>query len=184
MCLTSVSAFGNYTLRDNQDVSKFYLLFQKNGGANAPFAPPWLRHCVALVVAKTRVAPLKRLTIPRLELCGASVLSKLLTYVCLSLNIHTFTWSDSNIVLHWLDGNSKRYRTFVGNRISTVLDQLPPNSWHHVPTKDNPADCATRAFPKTHPVVAGSILACLNPSNGHHNPSFLALHTGAKESCL
>ena len=39
-CLTSMTAFGNYTLWDNQDVSKFYQLFQKNGGANFPFAPP------------------------------------------------------------------------------------------------------------------------------------------------
>ena len=52
--VTSMTAFGNYTLRDNQDVSKFYLLFQKNGGANAPFAPPWLRHCLRVPIILLR----------------------------------------------------------------------------------------------------------------------------------
>ena len=40
-CLTSMTVFGNYTLRDNQDVSKFYLLFQKNrGGGQLPLLLP------------------------------------------------------------------------------------------------------------------------------------------------
>ena len=48
--------------------------------------------------------------------------------------------------LHWLDGNPRRFRTFVGNRISLILDNLPPVAWHHVPTKENPADCASRGL--------------------------------------
>ena len=54
-----------------------------------------------------------------------------------------YAWTDSTIVLSWLSGNPRRFKTYVGNRISYIIDQVPPDRWSHVPGTENPADCAS-----------------------------------------
>ena len=104
---------------------------------------------VSLVASKTKVAPIKPMTIPKLELCGAALLSKLLNTVSTALHLPTLdihAWCDSTIMLTWLNGDPKHYKTYVGNRIATILKATPPQAWNHVPTAENLADCASRGM--------------------------------------
>ena len=85
---------------------------------------------VPIVIAKSRVSPIKRQTIPRLELCGAQLLAHIMLHVKKLFDLPTnavYAWTDSTIVLNWLNGNPRRFKTFVGNRISDIMDCIPPN---------------------------------------------------------
>ena len=101
---------------------------------------------VSLVMAKTKVAPIKTLTKPRLELCGTAVTAKFLSHCRKVLEVplcDTFTWTDIMVVLSWLRGNPRQFKPFVGNRVDEVLELIPPHTWQHVPGKTNPAHCAS-----------------------------------------
>ncbi len=57
-----------------------------------------------------------------------------------------YVWTDSTIVLNCLSGCSRKFKTFVGNRIAGIVDVIPPNRLNHVSSRDNPADCASRGL--------------------------------------
>ena len=67
---------------------------------------------VTLVLSKTKVAPIKHLTIPHLELCGANLLTTLLHQVRKALDLPSgvvYAWTDSTVVLSWLSTNPLRH---------------------------------------------------------------------------
>jgi len=102
---------------------------------------------VSFVIGKSRVAPLKHLTIPRLELSAAVLAVKLNSMVTQELDDkieEPFFWTDSSCVLGYINNTSKRYKTFVANRISTIHEHSTPSQWNFISTELNPADCASR----------------------------------------
>ncbi|XP_071094674.1 uncharacterized protein [Haliotis cracherodii] len=105
-------------------------------------------HCV-LVMAKSRVAPLKKMTIPRMELTAATVavrLGKLLTRELQYKIDETFFWTDSMSVLRYISNSTSRFKTFVANRLTTIHEGSEVKQWNYVNTKFNPADLASRGM--------------------------------------
>jgi len=84
-----------------------------------------------IVMSKTKLAPIKKLTIPRLELRGAYLVATSHQTSPLSC---VQAWTDSTIVLNWLDGSPRRFKTYVGNRVSSIIDLVPPDKWKQVTT--------------------------------------------------
>ena len=101
---------------------------------------------VALLCSKSRVSPVKTLTVPKLELCAASLLAELVDVVVkmLSTSCQVFCWSDSMVVLSWLREHPSNFNIFVANRVSRIQSLTSFESWHHVPTDLNPADILSR----------------------------------------
>ncbi|XP_049294136.1 uncharacterized protein LOC125769445 [Anopheles funestus] len=102
---------------------------------------------VVLIGAKTRVAPLKYTSIPRLELQAAILGVRLMKAIETAHRIkidRRYLWTDSKDVLCWLNADHRKYSIYVAHRVSEILENSTVNEWHWVSTKRNVADEGTK----------------------------------------
>lgn len=107
------------------------------------------RYTVRLLCAKSRTAPIKKITLQRLELCAATLLTHLCQKVSQALTIqlkNTYYWCDSTIALSWISSEANKWHTFVANRVAEINRITCGASWHHIKSGDNPADLLSRGI--------------------------------------
>ncbi|KAM9825435.1 uncharacterized protein ACBT44_006125 isoform 1-T1 [Syngnathus typhle] len=122
---------------------------------------------LSFVLARSRIAPKRVHSVPRLELCAALVAAQLASTLKkeLALPVHsTVLWSDSTTVLTWLHSQSCRYKVFVGSRVAEIQELTEGSVWRYVDSDNNPADDLTRG--KT-------LISLLEPNRWSQGPTFL-----------
>jgi len=105
---------------------------------------------VRFIAAKSRVAPLKRLTIPRLELQGAVLASRLCKTIVEESRFQfekVILFLDSQIVLAWIRSEARRFKPFVSARVGEIQTNTDPAQWKHIPGELNVADDVSRGIP-------------------------------------
>lgn len=119
---------------------------------------------VSFVMGKAKVAPSSGHTIPRLELCGAVLAVEMADIIKEHLKVKTiYYYTDSQVVLGYINNTSRRFYVYVCNRISRIRASSDPKQWHYVSSEMNPADLATRSVPAK----------CLQSISWFRGPTFL-----------
>lgn len=113
---------------------------------------------MAFLTARSRVAPKKQQSIPRLELCATLTGAQLAKVLKEELTLPVYQiilWSDSTTVLAWLCSDFCRFKVFVGTRVAEIQELTARESWRYVDSANNPADDITRGK-RLHEVSANS----------------------------
>ncbi|XP_048250607.1 uncharacterized protein LOC125378709 [Haliotis rufescens] len=103
----------------------------------------------SFVIGKARVAPLKRITIPRMELTAATALVRMNAMLVRELDYtvgNSYYWTDSMSVLRYIANQTSRFHTFVANRLSVIHESSKIEQWRYINTQLNPADYASRGM--------------------------------------
>ncbi|XP_011672748.2 uncharacterized protein LOC100889831 [Strongylocentrotus purpuratus] len=103
----------------------------------------------SIIMAKSRLAPVKTVTIPRLELMAATLAVNMDVVIRGELDLpvkKSYFWTDSMIVLHYIKNEHRRFRVFVSNRVAMIHNATEIDQWRHVGSKENPADIVSRGM--------------------------------------
>ena len=104
------------------------------------------------VIGKSKIAPIKQLSIPKLELEAATIGFRLNEFAKVQLQLNAdpdiHTWTDSQTVIDWIN-SKKKQKSFVSDRLSEINATQGNNNWYHIPTHLNPADHGTRGLKPT-----------------------------------
>ncbi|XP_030834878.1 uncharacterized protein LOC105444169 [Strongylocentrotus purpuratus] len=103
----------------------------------------------SIIMAKSRLAPVKTVTIPRLELMAATLAVNMDVVIRGELDLpvkKSYFWTDSMIVLHYIKNEHRRFRVFVSNRVAMIHNATEIDQWRHVGTTENPADIVSRGM--------------------------------------
>ena len=105
-------------------------------------------HC-SLLLGKSRVVPKKFISIPRLELNAAVLSVKMTCLLKIELKLEKMKewfWTDSRVVKGYMKNDSRRFKTFVANRVQQIREKTDVQQWCYVPMRENPADGAYRGL--------------------------------------
>ena len=122
---------------------------------------------VAFIMAKSRLCPMRGLTIPKAEMCGATISIKLDKFLRKELTVkidQSYFWTDSSIVLHSIANENKRFKTFIADRLSEIHGGSHVSQWRHVPSGLNPTDGLSRGM---------SVGELMNSTIWKNGPNFL-----------
>lgn len=103
----------------------------------------------SFVLGKSRLAPMKKMTIPRLELSAAATATKVVTMIQRELDLQideVFYWTDSTCAIGYISNEDRRFKTFVANKLAVIHENSNVSQWNYVNTKMNPADDASRGL--------------------------------------
>ncbi len=100
-----------------------------------------------LVMSKSRVAPAKKMTLPRLQLLAMYIVAKLVEYVIQALTItinEIHAWFDNHVGLSWVRNPEAGWKVFVCNRVNDINQRIKAEKWRYCPGEHNPTDLVTR----------------------------------------